>query len=193
MTELEAVHNACLAMPRRQTVLVRLGSLPRAWKARGAGGMECVFFSCVFVSTTGSSEACLFGARSRASPATLRSHPKSDVRWLGHEVQGFLWLFSSPVGAWDPWDHGTRGSGRRNWSLHECTQPPALCLVSVHPSRCRLLPGGKPVLGLGPHSGGWWSAPDHLPIFPWDPNSSAWEAGPFLAGRHDLEAWFCPG
>ena len=30
VTELEAVHNGCLAMPRRQTVL-GLGSLPRVW------------------------------------------------------------------------------------------------------------------------------------------------------------------
>lgn len=27
------------------------------------------------------------------------------------------------------------------------------------------------MLGLGPHSGGWWCAPGHLPIFPWGPHS----------------------
>lgn len=47
-----------------------------------------------------------------------------------------------------------------------------LPIACVRPSRCGLLPGGKPVLGLGPHSGGWWwCALGHLPIFPWGPHS----------------------
>ena len=94
----------------------------------------------------------------RMSPATHwpqlwamwgRSHLKPHGGQLEHDVQGSLWFFSSLIGAWDPWDSGLRPVKLEPSRMHTAACP----LPCVHLSRCHLLPRGKPVLGLGPHSG----------------------------------------
>lgn len=146
------------------------------------------------------------GARSQMTPGLLGSQLRPLWGHSHLKPHGFLWLFSSPIGAWDPRGPGPRDSGRRNWSPEERTQLPAHCLVSVHPvaAFCQV---GSRSWGWGPTQVGggllWGICPSSLgalirrlgpPVPRCCPRStgSAWEAGPFLAGHQDLEAWFLP-
>lgn len=73
-----------------------------------------------------------------------------------------------------PWASGLRPAKLEPPRTHTAACP----LPCVRPSSCCLLPGGKPVLGLGTHSGGWRSALGHLPIFPGGPNSQTGPTSP---------------
>lgn len=57
------------------------------------------------------------------------------------------------------------GLGAQVYETGALTNAHRRVTFALFPSRCRLLPGGKALLDLGPHSGGQWSPLGHLPIF----------------------------